>query len=118
MRIVADENLAGLVVRSLREAGHDVLSIGEAFHGATDPDVLRVAVAERRVLITFDLDFANTSKYPPQRHAGIVILRFKEQHPPFVATQLFRLFREKGQADFEGTLVTLSKEGVRYYKPV
>ena len=57
MNFVADESCAKPVVLALREAGHDVVSIGEVAPGATDQQVLERALNERRVLITEDRDF-------------------------------------------------------------
>ena len=54
---MADESCAKPVVLALREAGHDVVSIGEVAPGATDQQVLERALNERRVLITEDRDF-------------------------------------------------------------
>lgn len=52
MDFVADESCAGPVIRALREAGHDLVAIAEVAKGATDEQVLELAVKEKRVLIT------------------------------------------------------------------
>lgn len=57
MRFLADENVSRLVVERLRNGGHDVISIGETRAGAPDQDVLGMADAESRILITEDRDF-------------------------------------------------------------
>jgi predicted nuclease of predicted toxin-antitoxin system len=57
MNFLADESCAGPVVRTLREAGHDVVAIAEVAAGATDEQVLERALNEKRVLITEDRDF-------------------------------------------------------------
>ena len=44
MNFVADESCAMPVIRALREAGHDVLSIAEVAKGATDYQVLEEAL--------------------------------------------------------------------------
>jgi hypothetical protein len=59
MRLLTDENLARSVVVRLREAGHDCLSVKESMRGAADADILARAVAESRVLVTFDKDLAS-----------------------------------------------------------
>src|SRR6266446_10090840 len=44
MNFLADESCAGPVVRTLREAGHDVVAIAEVARGAADEQVLERAL--------------------------------------------------------------------------
>lgn len=57
MRFLADENISRLVVERLLAAGFDVASVAATNPGASDNDVLAVASAEGRILITEDRDF-------------------------------------------------------------
>ncbi|MGY6531791.1 DUF5615 family PIN-like protein [Glycocaulis sp.] len=57
MKLLADECVDMRVVRQLRAAGHDVLSILETEPGIMDAVVLERAVETRRILITHDKDF-------------------------------------------------------------
>ena len=59
--------------------------------GAADPDIARVCVVERRVLITLDLGFADIRNYPPGEHAGIIVLRPDQQDKPSVLAVANRL---------------------------
>jgi hypothetical protein len=43
--------------------------------GHPDVDVAQVCRAEQRVIVTLDLDFSDIRAYPPEDHAGIVVLR-------------------------------------------
>ena len=66
MRFKLDENLPADLAPHLREAGHDVAdAVEEALGGADDPLILDAARKERRILMTFDLDFADIRQYPP-----------------------------------------------------
>jgi predicted nuclease of predicted toxin-antitoxin system len=56
-QLLANENVAGNVVIALRADGHDVVWIKEVGPGSTDDVVLSLALAENRVLLTFDNDF-------------------------------------------------------------
>jgi predicted nuclease of predicted toxin-antitoxin system len=42
--------------------------------GAGDPELLKAAIAEGRILVTNDHDFGNVLVYPPENTAGIVVL--------------------------------------------
>jgi len=56
-KFLANENVPGEVVEAARQAGHDVAWIVERSPGAGDDAVLATALAESRVLVTFDKDF-------------------------------------------------------------
>ncbi len=76
MRLLADENIPLETVRALRAAGHDVFSATEATPGAADSDHLRRAIAEDRLVLTFDRDFGELAVRGPQRpEAGVLLLR-------------------------------------------
>lgn len=80
MRFVANENIAPSVVRGLREAGHDVLSVKESMLGAEDPNILARAVFEQRIVLTFDKDIgelAFRSRLPAS--CGVILLRMTPQ---------------------------------------
>lgn len=57
MQFLADESCDFLLVKTLREAGHDVLAVSEIKPRAEDSDVIRLSVRERRILLTEDKDF-------------------------------------------------------------
>ena len=54
MRLCANENIPEDCVIRLRQSGHDVLWIGEVSPGSPDVSVIDRALAEDRILITFD----------------------------------------------------------------
>ena len=57
MRILADENMLEVVVEGLRNEGHDVRSVVETNPSDPDVDLLNIATADERLLITFDTDY-------------------------------------------------------------
>lgn len=74
MRVKLDENLPADLAELLRSANHDVVTLPEEeLGGAKDPIVSAAVTQEDRLLMTFDLDFADIRKYPVGTHAGIVV---------------------------------------------
>jgi len=64
----------------LRQAGHDLRTVtDEGLGGTDDPHLLEAATRERRVLVTFDLDFADIREYFVGSHSGIVVFRLHDQ---------------------------------------
>lgn len=57
MKFLADENFPLSAILLLRESGFDVASIAETHAGLQDVEVLELALAEGRTLLTFDKDF-------------------------------------------------------------
>lgn len=58
VKVFVDENIPGITVAALREAGHDVLDIrGTEEEGSTDEVVWQLAHAQGRLLITTDKGF-------------------------------------------------------------
>lgn len=74
--LLADENINLRVVKHLRECGFDVLEIKETPHVA-QPDVglLRIALAQNRVIITHDRDFGRLAVAAMEPMVGILYLR-------------------------------------------
>lgn len=59
MRLLADENFPGPVVKALAQEGHDIVRVGQVHAGINDADVLALAIEEARWLLTFDTDFGD-----------------------------------------------------------
>ena len=66
MRFTLDENLPLQLKDLLTEVGHDAATVlDQGIGGATDSDVLSICLAEDRILVTQDTDFADFRLYPP-----------------------------------------------------
>lgn len=76
MKLKLDENLSDGLRDVVAAAGHDVSSVRlQGLQGTTDDGLYRVCASEGRVLVTLDLDFSNVLRFPPDRSAGIIVLR-------------------------------------------
>ena len=79
-----------------------------------DSKVASVCQAEKRVLITLDLDFADIRTYPPTVFPGIIVLRPRSQAKPIVmqlVSQLIPLL--DGPEPLSGHLWILQETGLR-----
>ena len=80
MRFKLDENLPIQLKGLFTESGHDAVTVlDQGMGGATDSDVASVCLAEKRILVTQDTDFADIRTYPPRQHPGIVVIRLASQ---------------------------------------
>lgn len=65
MKLLVDQNLAARVAANLRDAGHATVQVSErGMSAAEDDDILAVAVAERRVLVSEDPTSVRCSLVP------------------------------------------------------
>jgi predicted nuclease of predicted toxin-antitoxin system len=112
-----DENIPRDLATLLRGEGHDVTNVEEeGLAGAEDPPVLKAATTEGRVLMTFDLDFADVRQYPPGAHAGIVVFRLSNQRWQSLEERVRRLLQENGLDKLEQGLAVVDELRVRYKK--
>jgi predicted nuclease of predicted toxin-antitoxin system len=89
MRLCANENLSADCIARLRQGGHDVLWIREAAPGSPDIAVINRALAEDRLLITFDKDFGElVFRSGVKSLRGIVLLRISQASASAVAERV------------------------------
>jgi len=76
MKFKLDENLGTHPQELFRVAGHHVQTVrDEGLQGSSDQHLYNVCCAEQRCLVTLDLDFADTIRFPPVQATGIVVIR-------------------------------------------
>ncbi len=95
-RFLADENIHVDVVAFLRSDGCDVLDVKEAgLDGSDDLSLLRLTVAETRVVLTHDSDFGTLAMAAHEPITGIIYLRPGHILPEFTAGTLRVLFDQE-----------------------
>ena len=114
MRFKLDENLPEFIHTTLVGLGHDARTVAEEqLAGATDDAVLRASIAERRVLIPLDLDFADIRAYPLGSHAGIWALRPAVQTFRTIELLVLAGLRLASTERIEGQLWVIDAQRVR-----
>ena len=113
-KFLTDENISPALVEFLQHQGFDVKDVRETgMSGASDAEVLALAQAEERTVVTFDKHFANILLYPLDTHFGVVRIRI---NPPLLPdiTQAFEQFLQRFDlTTIEHTLIILDRDGYR-----
>ncbi len=92
MLFKVDENLHADAAELLCAAGHDAVTVfDQGLQGHADGEIAEVCRDERRAIVTLDLDFSDIREFPPEDHAGIIILRLLDQSRPAVLRALQRV---------------------------
>jgi predicted nuclease of predicted toxin-antitoxin system len=96
----------------LRDAGQDVAWIADSHSGATDIEVLKLCMAQRRVLLTFDKDFGELAfiKGLPAE-CGIILFRITPQNPEEVA--VIALSAIQNQPNWLGYFSVVTRKQIR-----
>ena len=77
MHLLADENISQRVIDRLRAIGADVLAVRETAPGASDDEVIALASAQGRTLITEDRDFGEMVVRRQLGVLGVVLLELE-----------------------------------------
>ena len=108
-RLYANENFPRQVVEALRARGHDVLTsaeAGNAGRAVPDDEVLDFAVAEERVVVTFNRrHFVRLHAVAPA-HRGIIVCTFD---PDFAALAARIDAALAAHSDLDGRLLRVNR---------
>jgi predicted nuclease of predicted toxin-antitoxin system len=111
LRLLADENVHGFVIRRLREAGLNVEAVAESAPGSSDRQILQRPDIGELILITYDSDFGELIfKHQLQPPAAVIYSRLGRAEPRFVADEIIELVRKP--IEF-ATFNVITKDGVR-----
>ena len=113
MRFLVDENAGPSMARWLREQGHDIFSVYEMARGLPDDEVIQLAFAESRILITSDKDFGEKVYREQWPHHGVVLLRLRDERLEVKIAVLSRLLAHYAER-LPDRFVVASEKRVRF----
>ena len=114
MQFKIDENLPVEAADLFRAAGYEAQTVyGEHLVGRPDPVLADVCRAEKRALVTLDLDFADISAYPPEHFHGLIVLRPRLQARANVLNLLGSVMTILKQESLAGRLWIVDESKIR-----
>lgn len=112
LRILANENIPGEAVVTLRRLGHDVIWIRTQAPGSPDEAILNQAQAENRILITFDKDFGELAFHRGlPASSGIILYRVSTPDP--TRTTAIIVTAIQSRSDWAGYFSVVENDRVR-----
>jgi len=81
VRFIVDESTGKAVAQFLVDLGHDVLYVGDVMPQATDGEILKHSLGEKRILFTNDKDFGELIYRGGFEYYGVVLLRLQDDQP-------------------------------------
>ena len=117
MRVKVDENLPESAVGVLRAAGHDTDTVREeGLTGASDPGVMKAAIAARRMVFTLDRGFGDLAR-AVGAHAGVVVFRLPKHDARSASDVVVRFVGQFDLDDLAGCTVIVQADRVRIRRP-
>ncbi len=112
MRFLADECCDFAAVQALRALGHDVLAVCEFQNRSVDSELMDLALAENRILLTEDKDFGWLVFAGRLNSPGVILIRFPASARSSLADAVMRLVDECAN-QLSGAFVVLQPGMVR-----
>lgn len=110
MRFLADMGVDIRIVQWLRQQAHDATHLrDEGLHRSPNGDIFVKAVAEERVVLTFDLDFGEIAALTRGRKASIVLFRLHNTRTPHVIARLTAVLADCADALQRGAIVVVEE---------
>ena len=108
MRFLADMGVDQRIVDWLRTQGHDAIHLREqGLHRAADADIFAKAIAEDRIVLTFDLDFGEILALAGAVVVSVVLFRLYNTRTPFVQKRLEAVLAADATALEKGAIIVV-----------
>jgi predicted nuclease of predicted toxin-antitoxin system len=117
MQLLLDQDVYGLTVKFLIEAGYDLLTVAQLdMSQAPDEEVLKTAQAQNRILITRDRDYGNLI-FVKGLGSGVIYLRMQPNTLTAVHNELLRVLELYPEPDLIGAFVVVEADKHRFRRP-
>ena len=117
MRFLVDACVDVRVAQWLRSEGHDAVHLrDEGLQRLPDGNIFSKADAERRVVVTFDLDFSEIAALSGHQKISVIVLRLRNARFAHVIERLSCVLHEAAAALERGVVISIeeSRHRLRY----
>lgn len=105
--ILADENIHGFIIKTLREAGFEVTAVAQTAKGIKDENVIQLALQHGHLLLTEDKDFGEWVFAHHIKDLSVLFLRYSFHEYREIAQTLVHLLKTQPlERPFFATITT------------
>ncbi len=114
MKFLGDIPISRQTLQHLQNQGHDVVAAGERLAPtASDAELIRLAASEGRVILCFDLGFAELVALSGEKLPSLITFRTTRQQPEFINRRLDDVLPGIAEELERGALATVEDHRVR-----
>jgi len=114
MRFLGDMGVSPVTIGKLRLMGYEAVHlVEERLERLPDAEICIKAKAENRIILTFDLDFAELLALSGDDLPSVVLFRLKNAHPNIVLEKLLSVLPVCAPALESGAIVTIQDNRYR-----
>jgi len=117
MRFLCDMGVSLKVVQWLRKQGHEVTHLrDEGLQTLPNGEIFSKALSEKRVILSFDLDFGEISAFSRGERTSVIVFRLRNTQTPNVINRLSAVLAESFDSIQKGAIITVedSRHRIRY----
>ena len=117
MKLLLDENVPPLLTEKVKGRYPESADIYDIrYAGKSDIEIYDFLRDHDYVLLTFDLDFSDIRKFPPELVEGIIVLRFKNKRIEDLMAETLVYLDELMKLDYKHSLAIFQNSGIRLKK--
>ena len=114
MRFLCDMGVSMKVVQWIRRQGHECVHLrDEGLQRLPNGSIFSKAVAEDRVILTFDLDFGEIAAMAGDRVASVILFRLRNARAEHVIERLTAVLETTAAALAGGAVVVVEENRLR-----
>jgi predicted nuclease of predicted toxin-antitoxin system len=117
MRFLADMGVSMRLAEWLRAQGHDVVHLrDEGLQRLPNGEIFEKGIRERRIVLTFDLDFGEIVAGASSRAASVILFRLHDTRTSHVQDRLARVLSDSAKALEDGAIIVVEESRHRVRK--
>ncbi len=110
MRFLGDMGVSQRVIAWLRASGHDAVHLrDEGLQRLTNGEIFKKGLAERRIVLTFDLDFGEIVAESAGQVVSVVLFRLHDTRTPHVIARLQTVLEQSSHELSAGAVVVVEE---------
>lgn len=114
MRFLADMGVGAKVLKWLRNKGHNVTHLSdEGLQRMPNGEIFSKAISEKRVILTFDLDFGEIAALSKGEKASVIVFRLHNTRSENVIKRLSHVLPQSESALSKGSVVIVEESRFR-----